>query len=261
MPDFARFTSLAPPLRRLSQLRPRDLTRWALSELSVLVALTGAALGLWIFASIADEVVEGETHGFDEAVLLAFRAPGDPADPLGPRWLEIMMMDITALGSTTVLALITLMVTGLLVVDRKRSAALFVLAATASGGALSYLLKLGFERPRPDLVAHMVDVSTLSFPSGHAMGAAVTYLTLGALIVRTEAKRRIKAYVIGVAVTLTLIIGLSRIYLGVHWPTDVLAGWCAGGAWALLCWTVALILQRRGKIEPEGTTGEPPPAG
>lgn len=244
MPDLAPPPSREPLLHRL-----RDLPRWVLSELSALVALMGAALGLLVFALIADEVVEGETHAFDEAVLLAFRTPGDPADPLGPPWLESAIRDITALGSTTVLTLITLVVVGFLVVDRKRAAALFVLVATAGGGIASYLLKLGFERPRPDLVAHLVDVQTLSFPSGHAMGAAVTYLTLGALIVRTESRRRIKAYVLAVAMGLTLMVGLSRIYLGVHWPTDVIAGWCAGSAWALLCWFVALLLQRRGRIE------------
>lgn len=258
-PPAGRGAFLSPPLARLP-----ELARRLAGEIGVLVALLGTAAGLLIFAFVADEVSEGETHAFDEAVLLAFRAPGDPADPLGPRWLELAVGDITALGSTTVLTLITLAVAGFLVVDGKRAAAIFVLAATASGGALSYLLKLGFERPRPDLVAHLVDVSTLSFPSGHAMGAAVTYLTLGALIVRTESGRRLKAYVLGVAVTLTLAIGMSRIYLGVHWPTDVIAGWCAGAAWALMCWLVALALQRRGRIEPaEGSEGreETPGAG
>ncbi|WAC25517.1 phosphatase PAP2 family protein [Ancylobacter sp. SL191] len=229
--------------------------RWLMAEFSVFLAIAGAAAGLLAFAQLADGVVEGETHAFDEAVLRAFRAPGDPADPLGPLWLEIVMRDITALGSTTVLTLITAAVVGFLIMDRKAGAALFVVAAVAGGGALSYLLKIGFDRPRPDLVAHLVDVHTLSFPSGHAMGAAVTYLTLAALIVRTERRRRLKAYVLFVAVSLTLLIGLSRIYLGVHWPTDVLAGWCAGSAWALICWLVALWLQRRGQIEKEdGTT-------
>lgn len=227
----------------------------------MLLALLGAALGLLAFALIADEVAEGETHAFDEAVLLAFRAPGDPADPLGPPWLEIMMRDVTALGGTTVLTLITLIVAGFLAMDGKRAAALFVLLATSGGGLLSYALKLGFERPRPDLVAHLVDVSTLSFPSGHAMGSAVTFLTLGVLIVRTERKARLKAYALAVAVGLTLLVGFSRVYLGVHWPTDVLAGWCAGSAWALLCWIVVLLLQRRGKVESAGGngSGSPPP--
>ena len=223
---------------------------WIAAEFGILCAVAGAAAALFAFAMIAEEVVEGDSHAFDEAVLLAFRVPGDTADPIGPAWLEIVVSDFTALGSTTVLTVITLIVAGFLITDGKRAAALFVLAAVAGGGALSYLLKIGFDRPRPDLVGHLVNVHTLSFPSGHAMGAAVTYLTLGALIVRTESRRRVKAYVLGVAIGLTLLIGLSRIYLGVHWPTDVLAGWCAGSAWALISWIVALWLQRRGRIEP-----------
>lgn len=221
------------------------------AEVAVLFALVATATGLLAFAYIADEVGEGSTVGFDEALLLAFRTPGDTGDPIGPLGLEIAMLDITALGSTTLLVLITLIVAGYLFIDGKRHAALFVLLATSSGAVLSYLLKALFDRPRPDLVAHLVEVHTLSFPSGHAMGAALTYLTLGVLIVRTEQKRRIKIYVLSVAVLLTLIVGISRVYLGVHWPTDVLAGWSIGGAWALMCWLIALWLQRRGSIEPE----------
>ncbi|MCS0496411.1 phosphatase PAP2 family protein [Ancylobacter sp. MQZ15Z-1] len=243
---------------RLAGLRKRArglLPKWAAAEISVLLALVGVATGLLVFAYIADEVVEGETHALDEAILLAFRSPGDPADPLGPAWLEIAVRDLTALGSTTVLTLVTLITVGFFIVDRKRATAAFVLLAVVGGALMNYLLKIGFDRPRPDLVAHLVDVHTLSFPSGHAMGSAVTYLTLGVLIVRSEQERRIKAYVLGVAVGLTLLIGISRLYLGVHWPTDVAAGWCAGGAWALLCWLIALVLQREGRIEP----GDAPP--
>ncbi|MBB3771728.1 undecaprenyl-diphosphatase [Angulomicrobium tetraedrale] len=236
--------------------RPQFIPRWIATEFGLLLALAGAAAGLLAFALIAEEMVEGDSHGFDEAILLAFRAPGDSAEPLGPAWLEIVVRDITALGSTTVLALVTLVVVGFLITDGKRSAALFVALATAGGGIMSYVLKIGFDRPRPDLVAHLVDVHTLSFPSGHAMGSAVTYLTLGALIVRTEARRRLKIYVLAVAIALTLVIGLSRIYLGVHWPTDVLAGWSAGSAWALACWTLALWLQRRGRIETDAPSPE-----
>jgi len=238
------------PVSGLSGLR-KLLPSWVTREVTALVALVGVALGLWLFASIADEVVEGETHVFDETVLQAFRVPGQPDEPIGPRWLEIAMLDITALGGTPILAMITIAVVGFLIVDGKRALALFVALATGSGGLASYLLKLGFERPRPDLVAHLVEVHTLSFPSGHAMGSAVTFLTLGALVMRTNSNRAIKAYVMTVAVGLTLLVGISRIYLGVHWPTDVIAGWCAGGSWALLCWLIALVLQRRGKIEQE----------
>ncbi|MFK8250440.1 phosphatase PAP2 family protein [Ancylobacter terrae] len=230
--------------------RPKPaLIAWITAEFGTLAALMSAGLALLAFAAIADAVMEGGTHRIDEAVLRAFRNPADPADPLGPRWLEIMFVDITSLGSTTVLTLISLVVVGFLVIERKRATALFVVVSIAGGSALSLALKSGFDRPRPDLVAHLVDVHTLSFPSGHAMLSAVTYLTLGALLARSQPNRRIRIYILSVAVLLTLTIGLSRIYLGVHWPTDVLAGWCVGSAWALLCWLVALYLQRKGDIE------------
>jgi undecaprenyl-diphosphatase len=160
-----------------------------------------------------------------------------------------MFVDITSLGGTTVVTLITLAVLGYLLFDGKRAAALLVLISVAGGAALSSVLKLGFDRPRPDLVAHLVEVQTLSFPSGHAMVSAVIYLTLGALLAQVQAHNHLRAYILSVAVILTLLIGISRVYLGVHWPTDVVAGWCAGAAWAIGCWVIAAWLQARGKIE------------
>jgi undecaprenyl-diphosphatase len=218
--------------------------------LAVLVVLAAAAV--YAFVQLVDEVLEGESRAFDEWILQALRTPGDPGDPIGPWWLETVFVDITALGGNTVVVLITLAVLGYLVIDGKRAAALLVLASVAGGIALSSALKIGFDRPRPDLVAHLVDVHTLSFPSGHAMVSAVTYLTLGALLAQIQARRGLKAYVLGVAVVLTLLIGVSRVYLGVHWPTDVIAGWCAGTAWAIGCWVIATWLQGAGRIEEGG---------
>jgi undecaprenyl-diphosphatase len=230
------------------------------AESGTLVTLLAAASALLSFAVIAEDVLDGETHGFDERLLRAFRNPNDLADPIGPPWFEIVMRDITSLGSTTVLTIVTLAAVFYLIMDGKRASAALVAVAVSGGALLSYVLKFGFDRPRPDLVAHLVEVSTLSFPSGHAMGSAVTYLTLGALLARTQPRRRIKIYVLTVAVLLTLMVGVSRVYLGVHWPTDVLAGWCAGSAWALICWTVALWLQRHGDIEPTPSDEIMPPA-
>ena len=212
------------------------------------------AAALFAFAELADEIT-GDAREFDTAVLLAFRNPADLADPIGPPWLEAVFRDITSLGGTVLLTLITITVTGYLLMDGKRATALLVIVAIGGGYLVSNLLKLGFGRPRPDLVAHLVDVRSLSFPSGHAMLSATTYLTLGALLARVHSRRRIKAYLLTVAVGTTLLVGISRVYLGVHWPTDVLAGWCAGAAWAMLCWRVALWLQRRGQVEPEGASG------
>jgi undecaprenyl-diphosphatase len=206
---------------------------------------------------LASEIGEGETHAFDEAILLAFRNPADLADPIGPWWLEQVMKDITSLGSSAVLTLITVVVLGYMLIERKYQAAAFLLMAMIGGTLLSTLMKMGFDRPRPDLVAHGAQVYSASFPSGHALMSAVAYLTLGALLARLQKRQRLKLYFLGVAVLLTLMVGVSRVYLGVHWPTDVLAGWCIGAAWALSCWLLAIWLQRRGGMEPPGSeTGD-----
>ena len=110
-------------------------------------------------------------------------------------------------------------------------------------------LKDAFGRVRPDVVSHSLVELTRSFPSGHTTLAAVTYLTLGALVARVQSSRQLKAYVLFVAITLTLLVGVSRVYLGLHWPTDVLAGWCLGAAWAMVCWIVTAWLQREGRVE------------
>jgi undecaprenyl-diphosphatase len=217
-------------------------------EFGTLISILIVAGGVLLFAELV-ELVRHEPHAFDRAVLLAFRSSVDVSDPIGPRWLEIVFRDVTSLGGATVLTLMTAAVIGFLLVDQKRAAAVLVFASVSGGALLSTLLKLMITRPRPDLVPHLVEADTASFPSGHAMLSAIVYLTLGALLSRVEGPARIKIYVLGVAIMLTFLIGLSRVYLGVHWPTDVLAGWCAGAAWATLCWRVALALQRRGEVE------------
>ena len=173
----------------------------------------------------------------------------DPAEPLGPPWLAEMARDITALGGVAVLTLLTLLVASFLALRRLWHAVWLLLAAVGSGVLMSTVLKVVFERPRPDLVPHGSYVSTASFPSGHSMMAAVVYLTLGALLARVEPDRRVKVLVLTAAVVLALLVGVSRVYLGVHWPTDVLAGWTVGGGWAVLFWLVARALQRRGSVE------------
>jgi undecaprenyl-diphosphatase len=220
----------------------RRVPFWKSLEFSTLAAIAVVAGAAAAFVKLADEVVEGETRGFDEAILIALRQPGDLAEPIGPKWLEIVFRDLTSLGSTTVLTLLTVIVVGYLLVERNRGAAALVIVATALGVLLSTVLKDLFARPRPELVAHLVDVTTLSFPSGHAMLSAVTYLTLGALLARAHPRRSARAYILGTAVTLTLLVGISRVYLGVHYPTDVLAGWSAGAGWAALCWLISRLV-------------------
>jgi undecaprenyl-diphosphatase len=238
-----------------STLPPR-LRAWFGAEFTVL-AMFLAAAALLGFVALVDEVLEGGTRAFDETILRALRNPANLADPLGPWWVELMFRDLTALGGTTVLTLITAIVIGYLLIDRKRAAALLVLVSVGGGTVLSNLLKTLFGRPRPELVAHLVEVRTLSFPSGHAMLSAVTFLTIGALLAKVQPGWRLRVYLVAVAITLTLLVGFSRVYLGVHYPTDVIAGWCAGAAWAMICWVVASWLQRRGQIESPGDPAPP----
>jgi undecaprenyl-diphosphatase len=205
---------------------------------------------IWAFVVIADAVLAGESRGFDERILHALRQPNDLAQPIGPEWLEDVARDITALGGGTVIPLVTAIVLGHLWLARRGHAGWLVLASVAGGILVTSLLKHEFARERPALVPHLVRVSSLSFPSGHSVLSAVTYLTLCALLARTTRDRLTKVYYLAVATFLAGTIGLSRVYLGVHYPTDVLAGWCAGIAWALLCSTIARSLQRSGVVEP-----------
>lgn len=214
-----------------------------------MIVIAVAAAALFAFAKLGEEMVEGDTRAFDEYVLLSLRTAGNPSDPIGPGWFEEMMRDFTALGGSGVLITVTLAVTGFLIIARKRQMALTVAVSVITGMLLSQTLKWGFARPRPDLVPALARVYTQSFPSGHAMVSAVVYLTLGVLLARTPIRSAIKAYLLFIAILLTLIVGISRVYLGVHWPTDVLAGWAGGAAWALICWLAMLWLQSRGNVE------------
>jgi undecaprenyl-diphosphatase len=214
-----------------------------------MVALLSVSLLGYGFFALADEVGEGSTAALDRKILLSLRNPLDISDPLGPRWLEETMRDITGLGSMFTIAFVTLSVVLFLAMTERRRIAVFLVAAIGGGLVASTVLKLFYVRPRPDLVPHGMEVFTASFPSGHAMMSAIAYLTLAGLLARVERGRGVKILTLVIGVFVTLLVGISRIYLGVHWPSDVVAGWCVGAAWAALCWFVALQLQRRGEVE------------
>ena len=226
-----------------------------LHELGPMVALLSVSLLGYGFFALADEVGEGSTEALDRKVLLALRNPADLSDPIGPRWLEETMRDITGLGSIFTIALVTLSVATYLAMTRRRRIAVFIVAAIGGGTLASTILKMFYQRPRPDLVPHGMEVFTASFPSGHAMMSAIAYLTLATLLARVDREPHVKALVLFLGVMTTVLVGFSRVYLGVHWPSDVVAGWCVGAAWAGLCWFVALQLQRRGEVE----APDPPP--
>ncbi len=223
-------------------------------ELPVLIALLLFFTTTFGFVKLSDEVIEGSTQTLDERILLSLRNPDDLNTPIGPEWLGEVMRDLTALGGATLLMLLTLSIVIYLMLLRRFGAMTFLIAAVLGGVLISLALKQAFGRPRPDLVVHLSYTATSSFPSGHSMLSAVTYLTLGALLARIHAARRFKAFFLLTAVLLTVMVGISRVYLGVHWPTDVLGGWAVGAAWATLCWFAAYWLQQRGQIEEEVET-------
>lgn len=216
--------------------------------MTALLAGLFVVLGIWGFIELADEVMEGETQGFDQWVVSILRSPENQAIPRGPRWLLETARDVTGLGSHAVLALVTLAATGLLLALGKHDSMWLILIATSGGALLSFFLKILFARERPD-IPHGIHITSWAFPSGHALVSAIVYLSLGALLARIVPGRVSKLYVLLFAIFLTFLIGTTRIYLGVHYPTDVLAGWSVGFSWALFCWLVAQHLQKRGRME------------
>lgn len=218
----------------------RRLIRWiGAHEIGTVLVLLVAAGGTFLFAKVASEISEGDAQSFDRSVLLATRTPTDLSVPIGPGWVGEVARDLTALGSAVVLTLLTLSVVGYLLLLGKRRPALFLTAAVLGALLLSVLLKDFFARPRPEIVPHLSLVFSASFPSGHSMLSTAVYLTLGAMLARLQSSLLVKAYIQLWALLLAALVGLSRVYLGVHWPTDVLAGWAAGAAWAALCWGAA----------------------
>jgi len=219
-------------------------------DLLVLILSLGVALGLWGFVELADEVKEGTTLGFDERIMLALRNPQNLADPVGPPWLEVAMRDLTALGGVAVLTLVASAVAGYVAIRRQYHALWLLVAAIGGGLLLNLLMKSLIARARPAVVPHLMQEASASFPSGHSMLSAVVYITLGALLARLVEGMKFRVYIILVAILFSLLVGISRAYLGVHYPTDILAGWTLGSLWAVICWLAARFLQTRGKVEP-----------
>lgn len=224
-------------IRMMELLRQRDFL--ALSLVAVIVGT------VWAFIELADELVEGELHDVDLRLLYLLRNPADATDPIGPYWVEEWMRDITALGGVPVLTLLAFTVVLTLWMERHRAAAAWLTASILGAAIISPLFKYLFARERPAILAPELLPSSFSFPSGHAFMSAAVYLTIGALLTRVIPNRRTRTFVLLAALVLAFMVGVSRVYLGVHYPSDVLAGWTLGLCWAALCWIVAWRIQQR----------------
>lgn len=234
------------------------LARFARAEVAALAALMVGALGVMTFFEVADDMTEADGQALDQAVLHWMQPVA--GDPRGPWWLQEAAADLTSLGGISVLALFAVIVLSFLLIQRKALSAALLVIGLAGGVALSEGLKALFERVRPPAAYQAVDTLNASFPSGHALLSTVFYLTLGVMLTRAFPKRRLKVFVMGAAILIALLIGLTRVYLGAHWASDVIAGWCAGAAWAMALWLAAYAVQRRQAHNPGGLHDTSAPA-
>jgi undecaprenyl-diphosphatase len=225
-------------IRRVVSGARARLTRLERHEIAWLLVGLGTCALLLLFLKIASAVTAGSTLAFDTRILRAFRKADDPSRPIGPLWIEGALLDLTALGGPIVLGLVVLAVVGFLLLQARYRSAVVVALTALSGELLNAAMKSLFMRPRPEVVPHLRTVVETSFPSGHAMNSAIIYLTLGAMLMRITERRLTKVYCLTLAAVATCLVGVSRVYLGVHYPTDVLAGWIVGLAWASICWLV-----------------------
>lgn len=234
-----------PQLRTQALSSGARLMRFARSELGVVLALGIVSGGIGFFVDIADDMTEGEGQAFDQQVLAFVRPGADPTDAIGPDWLHTAMMDFTSLGGLSVLLLFALIAVGFLLIQRKPWSAMMLAIALSGGLLLSEVMKGVFQRDRPPEMFQAVETINASFPSGHALLSTVFYLTLGVMLERAFSRRRLKVYVLSVAILIALLVGVSRVFLAAHWASDVMAGWALGAAWAMLCWLAAYLVQRR----------------
>jgi undecaprenyl-diphosphatase len=200
-----------------------------------------AIVATYVFAEIAGKVREGETQVFDETVLRYVETHHSP-------FLDRAMLEITFLGTGLIVMTIVLVSGMFLWLTKHKHSALLLIVATAGGMLLNGLLKAGFDRPRPQVFEWAQHTVSSSFPSGHAMSAATVYMTVAYLAARLQRRRLSRILTLLAATIVVVLIAVSRLYLGVHYPSDVAAGITIGIAWAALCMAmleVTLLYGRR----------------
>lgn len=223
----------------------RRLAALITRESVLLAALLVIAAACWGFLTLQAEVRAGNNWSFDERVLLFFREAGDPAQLRGPDRLGMVARDITALGGVAVLSLLTVGVAGFFVLRRQWAPLALMLITVVGGVVIVDGLKHAYGRERPAVATHLMQETSYSFPSGHSTMATVVYLSLAVMLAEFQEKRRLRIYIIGYAAVLAFLIGVSRVVLGVHYPSDVAAGWTLGLLWGTCTWIVARLLRRR----------------
>ncbi|CAN7461034.1 phosphatase PAP2 family protein [Phenylobacterium sp. LjRoot225] len=227
-----------------AELHPPRVVRWLWPSL-LLLAVAGALLA----AHIAEEIAEGDTFRSDRAILLALRRPGDISRPIGPEWLLQSAVDISALGGFTLLWIFGAAGIGYLALRRRRAEAAWLGASLVGASIIDTVLKSLFDRARPDPSLHLAFVANASFPSGHAMISAAVYLSLGLMIAETDPRLLGRICLLAFMCLMVILIGCTRVYLGVHWPSDVVAGWCLGTVWALMVFAAMRWLRRNGQAD------------
>ena len=221
---------------------PPIVRPWLWPALGLLIA---SLVGLG--AHLADELIEGEGWSVDTRLLLALRVPGHPQTPVGPSWLLQSAIDVTALGGATLMWLFGIAGLVWLLWVGKRAEAIWIMVSLIGASLIDNGLKAWIARPRPALVPHLAQVTDASFPSGHAMVSAALYLTLALMLAEGAKRWAARVAIVGFGAFLAVLIGCSRVYLGVHWPSDVLAGWSFGTAWALAVFAANRWLRRRAR--------------
>jgi undecaprenyl-diphosphatase len=203
----------------------------------LIAGIVVAAIATWLFGEVAEVVMRGDTQAFDVAVLRWLGAHHTKV-------LDAAMLEITALGTGTVVLMIVAISALFLALTRHHYSAILLLIATFGGLALNLVLKLRFDRPRPDVFVWGTNAVSSSFPSGHAMSATIVYSTVAYLAARLYKRTWPGVLTMLIAAFVIAAISLSRLYLGVHYPSDVLAGAVIGLGWAAFCMATLEAVQK-----------------
>jgi len=204
------------------------------------------AASVFVFAVLAFVISNSNLEGVECDFLFSLRDATEPAVLNGPGWLSYFMLNVTALGGWPLMTVFSALLAFAFALARRWSFLFILLAVVTGESVITGLLKDLFARARPDVVPHLIYASSSSFPSGHAASAAAVYFTAGLALANMATRKALRLYIFAASLSIVFLIGISRVYLGVHYPSDVIAGWCVGAAWASIVWLVAWRIEMGG---------------